>query len=228
MKRSVLNIALAGDHSLNLHALAILLGQQGGFDVVSISKDASQLGNEIAHGGLDRYPHIVLLDINFDLHRATGIISFLKGAYSPIRIAALGLTKDHEAILRLLHMGVDCYIPKNFDADQLGPILRKVVDNGNYTTPLMEQAFGKPFGSPAHETNPAADNAWPAITASERRYFRLAMSEASNDDIRRRMNLCKSAFTHLVAKVFRLFGVRSRDGLVVALYRNRLMIKDDL
>ena len=224
----IINIALAGDHSLNLHALATLLRQQKGFRVVSISHDATQLGSSIALGGAEQYPSIVLLDINFDLHRAAGIISFLKGVHPPIRLAALGLTKDRGAILRLLQMGVDCYIPKNSDAEQLEDILRKIAGNGNYTTPLMEEAFGRAVGRAADEPNPTAVSAWPSVTAAERRFFRLAMSEATDDEIRCRMNLCQSTFTRLVAKVYGLFGVHSRNGLVLALYRNRLVIMDDL
>jgi DNA-binding NarL/FixJ family response regulator len=216
----IINVALAGDYALNLHALATLLPKQRGFRVVSINRDVRELEHSLAFGGAGEYPAIVLLDINFDLHRAAGFISFLKSRCPAIRLAALGLTRDREAILRLLQLGVDCYIPKNSDPEQLVEVLRKLACNGDCTTPLMEQAVGGP--------EPAAVGAWPAVTVSERRFFRLAMSEASDDDIRRRMNLCQSTFTQLAAKVYRLFGVRSRDGLVLALYRNRFMIMDDL
>jgi len=225
MKLPVIHIALAGDHALNLHALATLLRQESGFRVVSISKDVRELESSIILGGAEKYPAVVLLDINFDLHRAAGFISYLKAGFPPIRLAALGLTRDREAILRLLQLGVDCYIPKNSDPEQLEDILRKLARNASYTTPLMEQAFG---GIGDGGPRPVATSAWPAITVSQRRFFRLAMSEASDEDIRRRMNLCKSTFSQLAAKVYSLFGVRSRDGLVLALYRNRFLILDDL
>lgn len=221
----IINVALAGDHALNLHALATLLPQQRGFRVVSISRDVRELEHRIAFGGACEYPTIVLLDINFDLHRAVGFVSFLRSRCPAIRLAALGLTRDREAILRLLQLGVDCYIPKNSDPEQLVEVLRKLAYNGDCTTPLMEQAFS---GTACGGNGPAVVGDWPAVTVSERRFFRLAMSEASDDDIRRRMNLCQSTFAQLAAKVYRLFGVRSRDGLVLALYRNRFMIMDDL
>ncbi|HVU98328.1 MAG TPA: hypothetical protein VHE34_24055 [Puia sp.] len=223
MQHPAIHIALAGDHALNLHALASLLRPESGFRVVSISKDIRELEDSIVRGGVELYPAIVLLDVNFDLHRAAGLISFVKGGCPTVRLAALGLTRDREAILRLLQLGIDCYLPKNSDPEQLEEALRKLACNGNYTTPLMEQAFGG-IGEP----RPVAAGAWPPVTVSQRRFFRLAMSEASDEDIRRRMNLCHSTFTQLVARVYRLFGVRTRDGLVLALYRNRFMIMDDL
>jgi len=209
---ATLNIALAGDHALNLHALASLLGQHGGFRVTSISKNASQLNNSIALGGREQYPQVVLLDINFDLHLAVGIISFLRTTHPDIRIAALGITKDHAAILRLRQMGIDSYIPKNSDPEDLEKVLRQITDT---------------IKTPA--TTPQQDlKAWPSVTPTERRYFRLAMSEASHQDIRRTLKLPESTFTRLVKAVYRRFGVSTRDGLVLALYRSRFMIMDDL
>jgi|SRR5579859_7249595 len=225
-----LNIGLAGDHALNLHALATLLRQKKHFRVVSISKNVQELSNSFSHSAEDLHPHVILLDINFDLHRAGGIIGFLKGSHRDVRLAALGLTKDRGAILRLLQMGVDCYIPKNCDPGDLEGILRKLVRDGKYTTPLMQQACGDGECRMAgvNPSSQASQASWPAVTETERRYFRMAMSEASNEDIRRALRLPESAFFRLVGQVYRHFGVCSRDGLVLALYRSRIMIRDDL
>jgi DNA-binding NarL/FixJ family response regulator len=224
----MINIALAGDHALNLHALATLLQQQSGFRIVSISKDAGQLSSSLTLGGKDHYPHLVLLDINFDLHRSAGMISFLKGTHPTIRLAALGLTRDRAAILRLQQMGVDSYIPKNSDPDQLEHTLKQIVLKGHCDIALPEQGFDDSMAGMAAKEGAATLTAWPSVTTNERRFFRLAMSEASNEDIRRRMKLCESTFERLVAKVYRHFGVSSRNGLVLALYRNRFVIMDDL
>lgn len=219
---ATINIALAGDHALNLHALASLLGQQNSFRIISISKDVTRLSSSIALGGQDKYPHIVLLDINFDLFPAAGIISFLKASYPDIKVAALGLTKDDAAIQRLHHLGVDSYLPKNSSPEQLEKVLIQLADTGaNNKTHLSATP-------PLMESGNTAIPAWPPVTPTERRYFRLAMSEASHQDIRRKLKLCESTFTRFVTALYRRFGVSSRDGLVLALYRNRLMIMDDI
>lgn len=217
-----LNIALAGDHALNLHALSSLLGQHSGFRILSINKDVSQLSNNIVLGGQERYPHIVLLDINFDLYLAAGIIGFLKTAHPTIRVAALGITKDRAAIQRLQQMGVDSYIPKNSDPEHLEQVLRQMARPRKGDAAVAQQAVGQPV------PNTASLKAWPSVTPTERRYFRLAMSEASHQDIRRTLKLPESTFTRLVKAVYRRFGVSTRDGLVLALYRSRFMIMDDL
>lgn len=207
-----LNIALAGDHSLNLHALAFLLRQQGSFRVVSISKNMGQLMSSITDSRREDYPQIVLLDINFDLCQAAGIVSFLKSAHPGVRLAALGLTRDGQAISRLRELGVDGYIFKNSEPAELEEMLWQLAAHGAV----------EPSSRGVDST------VWSAVTPTERRFFRLAMSEASNEDIRRTLKLCESTFNRLVAGIYRQFGVRSRDGLVVALYRNRFMVMDDI
>jgi DNA-binding NarL/FixJ family response regulator len=221
----IIPIALAGDYALNLHALATLLRPENGFRVVSINRNKHELEDNLVRGGKEQAPGIVLLDINFDLHRAVGIISFLKTARPAIRVAALGLTRDPAAIQRLSQWGVTCYIPKNSEPGQLRDALRKLADNANYTTPAMKTALDGIVAG-GTEREPVGD--WPDATASEQRFFRLALSDRSDEDIRRKMNLCPSTFMKLAAKVYRLFGVRSRDGLVLALYRIRFVIRDDL
>jgi len=220
-----INIALAGDHALNLHALASLLGQQNSFRIISISKDVTRLSSSIAFGGQEKYPQIVLLDINFDLFLAAGIISFLKASHPDIHIVALGLTKDRAAVQRIHTMGADSYLPKNSSPEELEKVLRQVAQPGKNTMP---QSVGQPATADPVESNDTAIAAWPPVTPTERRYFRLAMSEASHQDIRRSLKLCESTFTRLVTALYRRFGVSSRDGLVLALYRNRFMIMDDL
>jgi len=220
-----IRVALAGDHSLNLHALAILLQQQGAFHIVSISRDVCQLRDNLMLAGKERYPHIVLLDINFDLYRAAGIVSFLSGSHPGIRIAALGLTKDRRAILRLERMGVHGYIAKNSDPSEMENMLKRLsVKTGDSVEQNLEGSDVETGVGP----DLSAAEEWHSVTPMERRYFRLAMSEASDEEIRRVMRVPQCEFGRFVARIYRQFGVRSSHGLVLALYRNRLMVLDDI
>jgi DNA-binding NarL/FixJ family response regulator len=222
MKSSeTIHIGLAGDHALNLHALATLLRQPNDFRIVSISRNIRELSNSFSLSPADLIPHLVLLDINFDLHRAAGTISWLKGSQPAVRIVALGLTKDPVAIRRILQMGVDRYLAKNSQPEELEAVLRQTAREGHCPTPPMQEASGSSI-------DPAPLVSHPALTEIQRRYFRLAMSEKPNEEIRKALKLTESAFFRLVEQVYRYFGVRSRDGLVLALYRNRFIIRDDL
>ncbi|HVS97689.1 MAG TPA: hypothetical protein VHE54_14445 [Puia sp.] len=240
---ATIRVALVGDHSLNLHALAILLQEQRGFRVVSISKTASQLTNSIALSDADRHPDLVLLDSNFDLYGAVHMICCLRGLQPAIPLAVLGLTKDHAAILRLRVMGVQAYIPKNSDPAAFEAVLRRIARKENESAfstgrflgqlqpPIEDDAVAARDNAwpPIEDDAVAAhDSAWPPTSAAHRQYFRLAMSEISDEDIRRMMRLPQSEFGKLVTGMHRQFGVASTHGLVLALFRQRFVVMDDL
>ncbi|HEV9037770.1 MAG TPA: response regulator [Puia sp.] len=239
-----IHVALVGDHALNLHALAFLLREQRGFRVVSISRDVTQLRGSLEFAGKEFHPHVVLIDTNFDLHRAGVIISFLGRSHPEIRVAALGLTNDRRAIRCLLQMGLHGYIAKNSDPNKLESMLRRLAAGEGETdagkadmasmTSVQDRGsvIGQMRGNLAPEGESDAGGlsvqGWPAVTVMERRYFRLTMAEAPEEDIRRSMRLPQSEFGRLVAGIHRQFGVRSSHGLVLALYRNRFIVMDDI
>jgi DNA-binding NarL/FixJ family response regulator len=278
----MINVALAGDFALNLHALASLFHPLPGIRVVSISRNpallvrtltapapapstsaaapatsapapsastpapsasasassasapalsASTVASAVfasaapapAFGSatlLDSsatpvYPHVVLLDVNFELRPATQVITFIKNSHPNIRLIVLGLTRDEEAIARLFRAGADRYLPKNADPRLLEQAIREVVacdaESFSHATPTA------PAFSP-----------WPTITDTEYRYFKLAISDVSNEDIRKKLRICESSYTRLVQQTYDRFNVRSRDGLAVALFKQRWLVRDDL
>jgi len=252
----MINVALAGDFALNLHALASLFHPLPGIRVVSISRNPASLVRALSASGpasaasareslsipaaalqspsaaaadpaaapvlgsaslLDSssvpvYPQVVLLDVNFELRPATQVITFIKESHPTIRLIVLGLTRDEEAIDLLFRAGADRHLPKNADPLLLEQAIREVVACD--ITPSTQTA-------PAFST-------WPTVTDAEYRYYKLAISDVSNADIRKTLRICDSCYTRLVQQTYDRFNVRSRDGLAVALFRQRWWVRDDL
>lgn len=204
----MINIALAGDHALNLHALASLFSSLLDFRITSISRNVQMLSYSISTSGGGSYPRIVVLDVNFELRPALEVIRFIRKAHSDMAVIVLGLTSDEKAITKLFRSGADRYLPKNVDPDVLEHSIRNVAVDA----------------APAERQ----DDPLPAITEMEYRYFRLAISDVSNEDIRKRLKICESSYIRLVGQAYRRFNVRSRDGLAVALFKHRWMVRDDL
>lgn len=202
----MINVALAGDHALNLHALSSLLNLSTEIQVTAIC-NLRMLSRR-----LDAvFPDVVILDVNFELRPVMEAIRLLKTGRSSPGVIVLGLTRDEEAIGRLLEMGADRYVAKDADPEVL-------LNN------ICEMSVGCAGDRQERPAYPA----WPVVTDTEYRYFRLAITELSNDVIRQKLNICQSSFERLVMQIYRRFNVRSRDGLAVALFRNRWLVRDDL
>lgn len=281
----MINVALAGDHALNLHALASLFHALPGIRVVSISRSPATLIRNISASSAifvpgsisgpasapvlssvpvhaptpkpdstralatvsftDCYPNIVLLDVNFELRPATQVINFIKKSHPAIRLIVLGLTRDEEAIARIFRSGADRYLPKNSDPLILEHAIREIATAPS-SAPASVPSAASP--APAITTIPAACNAvsdqrpladrepdynpafstWPTVTDTEYRYFKLAISDVSNEDIRKKLQICESSYTRLMQQTYDRFNVRSRDGLAVALFKQRWLVRDDL
>lgn len=216
----MINIALAGDHALNLHALASLFSSLLDFRITSISRNVHMLSHSLGASGGGSYPRIVVLDVNFELRPAVEVIRFIKKAHSDMAVIVLGLTSDEKAIAKLFRSGADRYLPKNVDPDVLEHSIRNVAVE---TPPAVA-----PIGNGAESPAAPGDTPLPAITEMEYRYFRLAISDVTNEDIRKRLKICESSYIRLVGQAYRRFNVRSRDGLAVALFKHRWMVRDDL
>jgi len=232
-----MNVALVGDHALNLHALAYLFHQSDNIRVTTISKTCQWI-RQLTASPPTPFPDVIILDMHFQLRPTIQAIEAIKHAHPPARIIVLSLTRDAEATGRLLHAGAERCLPKNADPQELITALH----SPTRTTPLPPPAGATALPSPAREittanghptagtrTNqPFQFTAWPPFTELEYRYFLLAASDASNEDIRSRLNLCESSYAQMTGKVHRRFDVRTRDGLVVALFQHRLLVRDDV
>jgi DNA-binding NarL/FixJ family response regulator len=213
------NVALVGDHTLNLHALAYTLRQSDDIRVTTISK-SQQWIRQLAASPPTPFPDVVILDIHFQLRPAIQVIDAVKRPHPRTRVIVLSLTRDEQATDRLLHAGAECCLPKNADPQELDAALRT-------PTHAIPAANGHPSAG-TRTNHPFSFTAWPPFTELEYRYFLLAASDASNEDIRNRLNLCESSYTRMTGQVYRRFDVRTRDGLVVALFQHRLLVRDDV
>jgi len=115
-----INLALVGDHALNLYALASLLHSSTGLQVISICKDLRTLQQALESPAAGSSPDVVVLDVNFELRPAMQIIRAVRTAHPGVGLVVLGLTRDKEAILRLMQLGAHRYIPKNSDQNAAG------------------------------------------------------------------------------------------------------------
>lgn len=220
----MINIALAGDHALNLHALASLFSSLLDIRITSISRNVRTLRDSIGSSGGGSYPRIVVLDVNFELRPAIEVIRFIKKAHSDISVIVLGLTRDEKAITKLFRTGADHYLPKNVDP----AVLEHSIRNAATASLPTETPADPPAVNASQRPGPQGDAPLPAVTEMEYRYFRLAISDVSNEDIRHRLNICESSYVRLVGQAYRRFNVRSRDGLAMALFKHRWMVRDDL
>jgi DNA-binding NarL/FixJ family response regulator len=128
-----ITLALADDHVLLRNGLANLLKDLD-YEIVFEADNGKQFIEKLkTHPA----PEIALMDINMPLMDGYETTLYLKNNYPEIKVLALSMYDDENAIIRMLRNGAKGYILKDSDPSELKTALRDVSTKGFYHSDLV-------------------------------------------------------------------------------------------
>jgi DNA-binding NarL/FixJ family response regulator len=128
-----ITLALADDHVLLRNGLANLLKDLD-YEIVFEADNGKQFIEKLkTHPA----PEIALIDINMPLMDGYETTLYLKNNYPEIKVLALSMYDDENAIIRMLRNGAKGYILKDSDPSELKTALRDVSTKGFYHSDLV-------------------------------------------------------------------------------------------
>ncbi len=122
-------VAIADDHALMRTALANLLTTRDNYKVSIQAENGKQLLDQIDSQGL---PDIILLDISMPVMDGFETMAILKKKYRNPNVVAITTYNDHTAILRMTSLGINGYLFKTFEPEEILTTLDIVKKNGRY------------------------------------------------------------------------------------------------
>ncbi len=122
-------VAIADDHTLMRTALANLLTSRNEYKVSIQAENGKQLLDQIDSHGL---PDIILLDISIPVMDGFETMALLKKKYRNPNVVAITTYSDHTAILRMSSLGINGYLFKTFEPEEILITLDFVKRNGRY------------------------------------------------------------------------------------------------
>jgi two-component system nitrate/nitrite response regulator NarL len=135
-----LKIIIADDHALFVNGLQLLLAEEGSVDVTSIAND----GKELLEILTKSTPDVILLDINMPIINGLDAAKFIKQSYPAIKIIILSTYNDAHLIDKAKILGVNGYLLKNCNKDELLQTIRSVMTNQTsfpYMQPREQDLF---------------------------------------------------------------------------------------
>lgn len=139
MSKEKVNIVVCDDHKLFRRGMSALLSD---FEIVG---DIYEAGNGIELlellGKLDVIPNLVLLDINMPEMDGVEATKQLKIQYPKIRILILSMEDDSQLVSFLVNEGVNGYLLKNADPDELELAIKMVMKNDFYFSSSLSGAI---------------------------------------------------------------------------------------
>jgi two-component system, NarL family, invasion response regulator UvrY len=211
-------IALADDHVLLRNGLANLLKDLD-YDVVFEADNGAEFLEKLQTNLL---PDIVLMDINMPKMDGYDTTQWLKKNYPDMKVLALSMYDDENAIIRMLKCGAKGYILKDSEPTELKLAIYAVLTKGFYHSELVT---GKLIHTINHLDEPEHSSVKSVLRLNEREieFLKLACTEMTYKQIAEQMCLSPRTIDGYRDALFEKLNLKSRVGLVLFAIKNGIM-----
>lgn len=214
------NIVIADDHKLFRKGIIALLED---FDFIGEIGEASN-GAELLHllANIETLPHVILLDLQMPVMDGVEAYQKIKVLYPDIKVIIITMEDDEQYILHLVGEGVNGYLLKNADPEEMEMAILKVLEKGYY--------FSENISSLVIQNIKRLDKAEailnPDFSERELKVLELICKEYSNSEIADIMNISIRTAEGYRQKLLDKSGAKNIAGLVImALKYNWINIK---
>lgn len=218
-----IKLAVVDDHKLFRDGLTELINGFSGYEVIIEADNGHDMIRQLKGEDL---PEIVVLDINMKEMDGFETASWLKEHHPEIKILALSMYENENAIIRMLRSGASGYILKNVRKQELEQALSAIASKGYYYTELVTGKLIHAINTLDESTPGATLKELTSINQREIEFLKLACTELTYKDIADKMCLSIHTIDGYRDALFNKLNVKSRVGLVVYAIKNKIVLID--
>jgi two-component system, NarL family, invasion response regulator UvrY len=212
-----MTVALVDDHVLLRNGLANLV-QNLGYEVLFQASNGDDFVLKCSAKG---DPDIVLMDINMPEKDGYETTLWLKHNRPDVKVLALSMYDDENAIIRMLRNGARGYILKESEPSDLRAALDAIEKKGFY---YSEMVTGRLMRNIA-DTEDENSNSKKLLNLSEREieFLKLICTEMTYKEIADKMFLSPRTIDGYRDALFEKLDIKTRTGLVIYAIKNRIV-----
>ena len=214
----IINVGLADDHILLRNGLAGLISSFDGYSVLFQADNGKDFIKKIE---LKSPPEIVLMDINMPEMDGYETTVWLKNNHPEVKVLALSMYDNEQAIIRMLKCGARGYILKDIEPAEFKAALESLVNKGYYYSDLVT---GKLIHAVNSNDDPRKKSGF-QVTLSEREieFLKYMCTEMTHKEIADKMFLSARTIDGYRDDLFEKLQVKSRVGLVMYAIKNAIV-----
>ena len=202
-----INTTIIDDHDLFAEGVMRLLTDS---DKISLNASFKSFNDLIEKSTPNAYD-VILLDINLELESGIDVCSRIKSSYPEVKIIALTMVNELSVIRKMINNGVDGYLLKNVDKEELELAIVEVYSGNQYfgrnTKHIIYQNVKPPHSIKNGDKNPT-------LSRREKEVLELIVEEYTTQEIADALHISFSTVeTHRRNLSIKL-GVRNTAGLV--------------
>jgi DNA-binding NarL/FixJ family response regulator len=200
-------VLLVDDHRLMLEAVRFALEQDGDFEIVGATTEATQV---VALVG-DLLPDVVLLDVRMPQLDGITCLKRIRAAFPEMVVVMLSASEDRGVLQESLDNGARAFVLKHLDPRDLGGVIRQALE-------------GSVFQSAAVFAEAAATLAAEAgLTAKEHEILNLLSRGLTNSEIAKELWVADQTVKFHLSNIYRKLQVKGRIAAVETARRRGLI-----
>ena len=214
------SVALVDDHVLLRNGLASLVKSFGEYSVLFEANNGKHFIEQL-HLLPRSMPDVVLLDINMPEMDGYDTALWLKKHHPEVKVLALSMYDNENAIIRMFKAGAKGYILKDCDPQELRTALDSIVRKGYY---YSEMVTGRLIHT-INQLDEEESNIKQLVQLNEREieFLKLACTEMTYKEIADRMFLSPRTIDGYRDALFEKLSAKTRVGLVMYAIRNGIV-----
>jgi DNA-binding NarL/FixJ family response regulator len=158
-----------------------------------------------------KLPDVILLDLKMPVMDGITAQAMIKKLYPAINVIIITMEDDEQFILHMIGEGVNGYLLKNAEPEEVETALKKVVEKGYYFPDNIAVVVYKNLTK--KEKGTVVFN--PGFTDREQEVLTLVCKDYTNSDISDELNISKKTVENYKLKILEKSGAKSMAGLVV-------------
>jgi DNA-binding NarL/FixJ family response regulator len=216
METKKIKVVIADDHKLFRKGIRALLED---FDFIDEINEASN-GLELIEllEKMESLPDVILLDLRMPVMDGVEAQQKIRILYPDIKVIILTMEDDEQYILHLINEGVNGYLLKNTDPDEVEFAIQKVVEKGFYFSEDISKLVMKGLvRKDKHDLSVVLD-----LNERELEILKLICKEFTASEIADKLNLSVRTIEGYRQKLLEKSGAKNMAGLVVFAIKNNL------